>query len=321
MNIYHKILEILQKDYLSEEDKQFLNSISENDPEIKEFINTYLKLEKAADTAEHLSYSDISDYILFKNGSEPENKDFMQKVPVVETHLRNCKKCMSEFESLNSEYSEVENYIAGELRKPVMNETTQKIKTGLWKKYSFARYPFSVVLIIGLIYMGLFAVSSISTSKSYELASFNGEYEFSITRGRSTDDFQNSLKELENEKYFKAIDFLNKDIKENENDETIFYSYYLLGLTYLEVSEKDFLGLFPSYNQSYAEKGLESLQFSVEKNNSGKYPNISLDAYFYIAKAELMLNNKGIAKKYFKMVVDEKGSKMQEAKNILSVLE
>ncbi len=321
MNIYHKILEILQKDYLTDEDKQLLNSISEKDPEAKEFISTYLKLEKAAGTAGHLSYNDLSDYILFKNGSEPEDKEFVQKVPAIEIHLRNCKKCMTEFETLNSEYSEVESFVAGKLHNPVVKETSQKVNTGLWKKYSFARYSISVVLLIGIIYMGLFAVSSITTSKSYKLASFNDEYEFSTSRGRSTDDFQNSLKELENEKYFKAIGFLNKDIKENKNDETIFYSYYLLGLTYLEVSEKDFLGLFPSYNQNYAEKGLQSLQTSVEKNDSGLYPNITLDAYFYIAKAELMLNNRSNAKKYFKMVIDGKGSKMHEAQNILNDLE
>ena len=46
-----------------------------------------------------------------------------------------------------------------------------------------------------------------------------------------------------------------------------------------------------------------------------------MNAHFYIAKAYLMLDDNENAKKYLKIVIDEKGSKMIEAENILSDLE
>ncbi|MBK6913984.1 MAG: hypothetical protein IPH11_10120 [Ignavibacteriales bacterium] len=66
---------------------------------------------------------------------------------------------------------------------------------------------------------------------------------------------------------------------------------------------------------------MKNLQLSIEKNLSGKYQNLSMNAHFYIAKAYLMFDDKENAKKYLEKVIEEKGSKMIEAENILSDLE
>ncbi|HSR18506.1 MAG TPA: hypothetical protein VLM39_10500 [Ignavibacteriaceae bacterium] len=129
------------------------------------------------------------------------------------------------------------------------------------------------------------------------------------------------MQELQENNYDKAIDFLKKDIFENPKDETIFYSYYVIGLSYLKAAEKSTFGLFSYYDKSKAAEALKNFKTAVEKNKSGKYPNITLNAYFYSAKACLMMDNLPPAKKYLQKVISEKGSKMNEAKRILSELE
>jgi tetratricopeptide (TPR) repeat protein len=140
------------------------------------------------------------------------------------------------------------------------------------------------------------------------------------SRGRTTDDFELSMKALEDKEYQSAIEYLKSDIDLNSKDETIFYSYYILGLTYLETAEKNVLGLFPSFDKSSAELALQNFKKTIEKNTSGKFQNVNLDAYFFAAKASLMVDDTKSAKDYLNIVVNDKGSKMNEARQILNEL-
>lgn len=319
MDKKEQLLELLQKDDLTSSEEKLLKELLEDD-ELLKFYETHNSIKRAVRAGSHLSYDQLYNYILLKNGNEPGDKNTIVQLPLIEEHLRKCDICLEEFSNLNNEYSSIENFIIS----PVDDAPKDiPVPAKFLKKQKFisARYSAAAVLSIGLIYLMLFFVSESVTPAAEENASVKGETDFYVTRGRPTDNFQRSLTAIENKNYDDAVSYLKKDIAGRENDETIFYSHYILGLTYLETAEKDFLGLFPSYDEQAASNGLENLNTAVELNTSGKFPNVTYDAYFYMGKANLMLGNESAAKKYFNLVIENKGSKLQEAQQILHELE
>ena len=321
MDRKNKILELLEKKNPSEQEIKELQNLAANDEEIKDFISTYNELSRVVKHSSHLSDEEISEYILFKNEAPGEENTLIARIPFIESHLRDCSKCSEIFKELNSEYGEIDNFLA---ENPLISESADKNDTSavpLRKNFRTPRYVFASIILIGLIYISLYVISSYTTPSYFKYALLMNESDISINRGRTTENFQNSLKALENKNYGKAINFLQMDIKQNPGDETIFYSYYILGLSYLKTAEHDFLGLFPGYNLSRAQKGKEYLEKSIARNNSGRFINIKLNSYFYLAKASLMLNDKESTKKYLSLVINEKGSKMDEAKKLLGEME
>lgn len=321
MNNYEKILELLQKEQLSNEDKILIDSLIANDPEAKKIYDAYGKL-KSTLSSPHLSYSDISDYVLLKGGLEPENKNIISRIGEIENHLRSCDKCSNDFKVLNEEYSEVEFFLSSELHKENLSnyEPTLAIKA-IKQWWRTPVYAFSSLVVVGFLYLSLNIISDVTTPEAHQLASISDKSEFYVTRGRTTDEFQKTLKALEDNQYDAAISHLINDINNNPDDETIFYSHYILGLTYLETAGKSFIGLFPSYDKEKARLGLENFKLCIEKNSTDKFPDITYNAYFYSAKASLMLEDKDSAKEYLLIVVNEKGSKMAEAQKLLNELE
>ena len=323
MSTKDKILEILEKKNPTAKDKQELEALIKNDDELREFVASYYDLSLIVTHSSHLSEDEIAEYILHQNGMNPDNTSVTGRVPFIETHLRKCSICAELYKELNFEYSDADSYISEIIQhdsKSLSNPENVKPKTS-YSRYRTSRYAFASVLAIGLVYLILFIFSSLSTSAYLKAAGLNNVTEFSVNRGRATENFQNSLKALEKENYNQAIDYLQKDIKQNPDDETIFYSYYMLGLSYLETAGHSFAGLFPGYDQDRAIAGANYLKESVRKNNSGKFTNIKLNAYFYLAKASLMVNDIKSAKEYLSMVINEKGSKMEEAKKLLGEVE
>jgi len=319
MDKKEQLLELLQKDDLTSSEEILLTKLLEDD-ELLQFYETHNKIKQAVISGSHLNYDQLYNYILLKNGNEPEDKSIIVQLPIIEEHLRNCEVCLEEFQTLNNEYSSIDSFISSPDENAVSGvqmpaQLTQN------QKFISARYSAFAALSIGLIYLIMFFISESVTPAAYENASIKGEADFYITRGRPTDNFQKSLEAIENKNFDDAINYLERDISEKENDETIFYSHYILGLIYLETAEKDFLGLFPSYDEQTAANGLKNLNTAVELNSSGKFPNVTYDAYFYIGKANLMLGNTDDAKKYFNLALENKGSKLQEARQILHELE
>jgi hypothetical protein len=323
MKNYETIVTLLQKKILTNEEQNLLDSLINDDKESRDFYETYKKTAAVVNASSHPSIDELSNYILFKNGLEKENLQTVKHAPLIELHLRSCKKCAEEFKLLNTEFTEVDSYVSGRFIPSVKEEKFPEVPpfTSARGKFTSRFYAFASVILIGAVYAALFFYSSISTPSYYQYAELKDKSEFYITRGRATDEFQESIKALEEEDYKSAIRHLQNDIEKNSSDNTIFYSYYILGLTYLETAENNFLGLFKSFDKTAAQKGLNSLLIAVEKNNSGKFQNITLDAYYYAAKAGLMTDDVKHAKEYLNKVIEGKGSKMAQAKNILSQLE
>ncbi len=323
MDKKEKIIAMLEKKDRTSAENDELETLIGGDEELRDLVNTYRQLGKIVSHSSHLNEDELAQYILYKNGLEPDSSSIIKRVPFIEQHLRRCSECSERFKDINSEYSDVEQFLS----QPVPVEKNadadlrafgQEITTS---RHKAPRYAFVSILAAGFIYLALYIVSSLTIPGYYNDAAIREDSQFSINRGRATYNFQNSLKALEQKNYDEAISYLKKDIKENTNDETIFYSYYIIGLAYLKTAEHDFLGLFPGYNREKAEKGAKYLEESIKRNDSGRFNNIKLDSYFYLAKASLMLNDKKSATKYFNLVISEKGSKMEEAKHLLGEME
>jgi len=323
MDRKNKIIEILEKKNLNENDNKELELLIGDDNELREFVSTYDQLSQIVSRSSHLSEEEISEYILHQNGMSAEDNSIVGRVPFIETHLRKCSECSEIFKELNSEYAEVETFLSERIsRGKEAAVGTDTATSGITESRTrVPRYAFVSVIILGLVYLSLYIISSVSVPSYYSDAAVINESEFSVNRGRATENFQNSLKALDKHDYDGAISYLQEDIRQNPDDETIFYSYYIMGLSYLETAEHNFLGLFPDYNEERAAKGAEYLKESIQKNDSGKFTNIKLNSYFYLAKASLMLKDKKSAGEYLSKVIDEKGSKMDEARKLLGELE
>jgi tetratricopeptide (TPR) repeat protein len=314
MKNIEKLFELLDKRTLAPEEQSLLNDMLAEDEESRKFYDFYQKLEQIVKNSSHIGEKDLAEYILFKNEVKTEN--FRCSVlPKIEEHLRKCPQCTANFKRLNAEYSELDNFLSPV--RMVESAPAQLAKTASSKP----KFIYTSLAAAAVLFLLLIISSDLSTPYYYNYAGLKDQSEFYVTRGRGTSYFQQSVQELQDNNYDKAIDFLKKDISENPEDETIFYSYYVIGLSYMKAAEKSTFGLFSSFDKSKADEALKNFKNAVEKNTSGKYPNITMNAYFYSAKAYLMMDNLPLAKEYFQKVVSEKGSKMNEAKRILSELE
>jgi hypothetical protein len=275
------------------------------------------KIARIINDSYHPTHDDLGNYILFKNGVDPEANSFLRLIPKIEQHLRKCSECSRLYLELNNEYASLDNYLNEEESLRISKIPEPVV---VQHKSFTAKYSVIALVIVFLVGLASFAISGILTPLPLKYADLKNQSGLYETRGRVTYDFQESLKAFENHDYENAVKDLNKDISDNRGDETIFYSWYILGITYLESAQSDILGLFPSYDKNKVSLGISALNKTLELNNSGKFLNINLDIYFLLGKAYLMVNNKSGANEFFNKVIKEKGSHMNEAKNILSAL-
>jgi tetratricopeptide (TPR) repeat protein len=324
-NYFEKIADLLEKKKLTKEEKSLLDTLLNDDPEAMKFFKTYTEIEKTLER-QHLGLEELRDYVLIKNGSEPENNEILKRLPGIEKHLRSCSKCSEEFRFLNNEYREVETFLAGEMHSEQVKAGSVKTETApASPKRNYSRYYYSIAASAALVYVILLFISNAATPEMHRYAAISDKSDFYlhfyITRGKATDEFQQSIRALEEEDYESAILHLKKDIELNPEDKTIFYSYYIIGLSYLETAENSFMGLFPAYNKLKAKNALENFRMCIENNKSGRFPDITYNSFYYSAKACLMLNDVDTARMYLRKVIEAKGSKMSEAENLLKELE
>jgi tetratricopeptide (TPR) repeat protein len=319
METYEKILELLEKKKLTPEEEKTLASLRK-EQDAAEFIASYLNIKQALNKS-HISIDELADYILYKEENPDPDSNISFRAAAIDAHLKECNICTGQFLELTAEYRQTSEFVGSNLYSDSKTDSSGFILPFLKRFNSTGAYAFASVIAVVIIYLGLFAVSGIVTPDNYMQAAINESSEDYLTRGRNTELFIKSFEALEANEYYEAIKYLKQDIKNNPDDETIFYSYYIMGLTYLELSESKVLGLFPSYDKKTASEGVNNLKSSVELNNSDKFENIKLDAYFYIAKGSLMLDDEKTAKDYLKLVISQKGGKMNEAAGILEELE
>ena len=324
MENFEKILELLQKKSLSHEESLLLKEFAESDSEIASFINLYISLDSGLSKSSHIHTDLLSSYVLCESGDAPENK----LIPIIrnkiKAHIEECSVCKEEYDLLLNEYNDVKVHVKKNIVRDQKNNPAQEQGFAFFPRFlkqsnfTFV-YVALTVLIIG--YAGLFAVSSLITPYYEKNIFAQGENEIYTTRGRTSVLFQQGLNSIENGDYERAIKFLNEDILVNKNDNSIFYSYYITGITYLKAAESDFIGLFKSFDRQDVELAISNLRESIERNNSGDYENLKLDSYYYIGRAYLLIEDHNSAKSSLQKVINGKGKFSIESQKLIDQME
>ncbi len=323
MENFDEILELLEKKSLTEVEKKLLAEFSNSDDEIKSFVSSYKTLSNNLSTSGHIPIDLFASYIVFERGDDPENKVAAILSRKVKSHLAECSTCKNEYDILQKEFSEIEEHVSKSVERTSQSASKKKniFIPSFFKPTSTFKYAFATLAFFVVAYFGLFIVST-STTPDYKKNIFTEEQQdFYKTRGRTSPLFQQGLNSIAKGDYSNAIEFLLEDIAKHQNEKSIFYTHYIIGITYLKSAESDFIGLFKSYDNNQVNLAIANLKESIDKNNSGDYESLKLDAYYYIGRAYLLNDNPDSAIRSLQIVVDGKGRYSRESAQLISDLE
>ncbi len=319
-----ELYELLNKETLSAEAKLLLDKIIAEDPEAAKIARLFQSVKNIAEQGSHLDAGILGEYILLKNGQDDDSNLSQKLLPKIEDHLRKCELCKNNFITMNKEFESVNNFIAGSVLPEKQAGTVTEESGSAWqqiqKNSNFKKTIYSIAALC-LIYFSLFAFYNITTpeyKKGFDVFQANQKF---IARGRISSEFQKGIAELDKHNLEQAVKELNSDIKDNPNDKTIFYTYFILGKTYLEAAKSNVLGLYNDYDKQKLKKSIEAFQKSIEKNKGPEFKHLNYDAYYFIARDFLLLDNFDEAKKYLKLVIDNKGSFKKDAEELLKSFE
>ncbi|PIQ09015.1 MAG: hypothetical protein COW71_08770 [Ignavibacteriales bacterium CG18_big_fil_WC_8_21_14_2_50_31_20] len=322
MTTQEKIIELITKENLTDTEKNFLLNSFKEIPELNNYEIVYNLLHDMQNIF-HLNSNLISEYVLIKNNLPLEDSANIQFIPIIEKHITKCSKCRKEFELFNQEFEEINSFVGKTFEQN--NEAKERKAVtekpnNIFNLFS-TNYVYAAAAVIAFFTISLFTISEIIVPPYENLSELSELTNYSTTRGRVSQDFYDGIKALQGENYNMAIDFLRNDIKNNSDDETIFYTNYMLGITYFEKSESSFWGLFNSYNSTYLDSSIANFEITINKNNSELFSNINYNSYFYIGKAYLLDSNFDEAKKHLQIVVDNKGSYLKEAQTLIEIID
>ncbi len=324
MEKLEKIFELLEKSSatkLSAEEEKILFSLIESDEEAGHFAQVYNKLKNLM-TNFHLDEELLASLIMYERNEDSENKLIPIIRDKIKNHLTACDVCRADYEILKAEYVDINNFVSKRFSiksSSAITKTSTRIFS-IFTTQPVFRYAFASALFIGIIYLGLFAVSAVSTP-DYIIQLSKDQHEFYITRGRTSLLFQKGLDGIENKDWEQAIGYLKEDIAIHPDERSIFYSHYVLGLTYLNASGSDFLGLFKSFDKEKVHLAINSLNNSIENNKSGNFENINLDAHYYLGTAYLLLGDFNNAYSNLHGVINKRGKFFKEAQQLLDLIE
>ncbi len=315
MNELDKLLELLEKDSLSSAESEALIRILDNHPEAKKIKDIYTRLVKAFNKDGHIDDELMGEYVLHLHNNSSDKIVTLLSAKI-EEHLRNCSKCEELFKLFNSEYTEVDQFVSESIKdKSEKNVLAFFSDIKLTQKISSLRYIAGTIATLAIIYVGLMVSDSILTP-IYKKSFFNGN-EFYVTRGRTTESFQKALTLIDSKDYENAVKYLKEDIDKNPNSESLFYAHYVLGLTYISKAETDFIGFFPSYDREDVIEGINNLKKSIELNKFEDFENIKLNAYYFLGKAYLLINETDSAKVNLSIVIEGRGGYYKQAEDLL----
>ncbi len=316
----HQLLDLLDKKSLTpEENKRFQELLSGN-PELKYVAGIYSKVKTVATEGSHLDSQILGEYVLYKNNRSEKTETLEFLVPKIEKHLHECERCKNNFATFMEEFASVDNFLEHRINSSGKSGKHTPILIKLKQNKVIQKTTYSIAALI-LLYFSVYSVMNLVTpSYKKDFIVFNDTQKFT-SRGRITTEFQKGIAEIDNNNYDEAIKSLKKDIKDHPDDKTIFYTYFILGKTYLEASKKNILGIYNDYDAEKISAAIEAFKKSIEKNTGPDFQHLNLDSYYYIARGLLLLNKKDEAKKYLETVISQKGSFKQKAEELLKVLE
>ncbi|NNG27407.1 MAG: hypothetical protein HKM87_07765, partial [Ignavibacteriaceae bacterium] len=249
MEKIEKIIELIEKESLTTKEQSYLDRTIKSDNDAARLVALYNSIKTNLPHVMHLDTELIGDFILYKNEQLPDDAIIPLLTDKIEVHLKNCLVCNEEYLTLQKEYDDVADHLEKTIKKEKRSgETKSTFSSFAINNFSNFRYAFATIAILGIIYLGLFTVSNVTTPDYNKNIFSTKENGFYVTRGRTSITFQKALDAVQNENYDEAINLFEKDIEEHSNQSSIFYAHFITGLTYLKSAESSFLGMFQSFD-------------------------------------------------------------------------
>jgi len=308
MDKFEKILNLIDENKTAGE-------IKETFPEEKDFIETYGKLRNIIEKGSHIPIEILGEYVEFLN-TPNSNLKIEHFKPIVEEHLKSCNRCQNDFKILNAEFDRIKDYVNNKLIARKSPKEKKSIFTNfLKKKFIYSLAPAAIVVGILLFLFN----ASFLTPDSVRVIYNNASEIVTITRGEATPYFQKFVSAIENNNLNLAAYFIDREIK-NSYSPTIFYSYYLAGLTHLNIARRSIGKLFLGINSTELEKAINYFKLSLKTNKFKEFENIKLKTYFYLGSSYFLAGNYSLAREFLTKVEKAKGNYFKEAKIILNSL-
>lgn len=254
----------------------------------------------------------------------------------IRKHILECQVCEEKINQFSHEYREVENYLQEtdlpeltlgsqqavarllDLLKQLYYSVIQWIKNLVYipmpKLYPVALGAVAALFI--MIWFGPFFRSS--ENPYFKLVSIDKESASFLTRSSLSQNLTEGLAAFNQGDMERAIQSLQGFIRTNVDDPLLFYAHYMLGIAYLNQAKSDFLGRFKQVEAESVETGIENLELAKSLTQNS---NITEGCNWYIGMAFLMKGDGTGAKTMFERVVEFRGRRFKEAKEMLSEIE
>jgi len=318
MEKYEQVIDILEQEAIPDEDKEVLKRIATEDIEIKNFISIHLKLKRIFNSSCHLDMEILAEFILYYDG-DLDVADYMPQITdKIEDHLADCSVCNNLYLKFNEEFQQVDNFVSKTMNDNEDFELQIKSPDITKSKRNNFKTALTAFLLLVIAYFGMMITNYYSTP-SYKKNIFEFEViNNSLIQSRDTKYYKQGLIAFEKENYDVAIGLLMEDIILNENDGTIFYSHYLLGISYIKSSENNIIGTFKSYNHLRINEAIHHLMIFIENYEGTDNERTRVDAHYYIAKAYLSIDAIEEAKTHLQIVKENRGKYYSDAVEILN---
>jgi tetratricopeptide (TPR) repeat protein len=270
----------------------------------------------------HIDAEMIGDFILYESGELTDDYLIPILAEKIKMHLKGCLKCQEEYQALQNEFKEVTSFVEKNIVKDEKSFSTKSFPSAFaLNKISSFKYAITTIAVFAVVYLSLFTISSITTP-DYNKNIFSGREDgFYVTRGRTSVAFQKGLDAIQKGSYDDAIDYFGEDIEKHSEQSSIFYTYFITGLTYFKLAESNFIGMFQSFDEEKLNRAILNLKLSIQKNTSGNYDNLNLDAHYHLGRAYLLLENVKEAKEQLSKVIESKGKFYNEAVELIRTVE
>ena len=322
MEKFEKVIHILEREVIPYEEKEYLKRIANEDIDIKNFISVHLKLKRIFNSSSHLDMEILAEFILYYDGDLNAAEYIPEITDKIEDHLTECSVCNNLYLAFTKELQQVDDFVSEAINDNGDFEFQKKPSVFSRIRRTNFRAALTAFILLLLTYFGMMITSYYNTP-SYKKNIFEFEaINNSLIHNRTTDLFIQGLTAFNKEDFDRAIDLLLKDIILNQNDSTIHYSNYLLGITYLKSSENNILGTFKSYDHLRINEGIENLMVFIDEKSEIDVDDRSIiDTHYFIAKAYLSIDAIEEAKKHLQIVREKRGKYYSDAVEILNVFE
>ena len=321
MDKLEKVIDILEQGVLHDEDRRYLKRIATEDIDIKNFISVHLKLKRIFKSTCHLDMEILAEFILYYDGDLDAAEYIAQITDKIEDHLAECSVCNNIYLKFTKEFQQVDNFVSKTINdnKDTQFQKKQSVFSRI-RKTNF-RAPITAIILLLVAYFGMMITSYYGTP-SYKKNVFEFDtINITVIQSRDSKLYKEGLTAIKLDDYDRAIGLLMEDIILKQNNSTIHYTHYLLGIAYLKSSENNILGTFKSYDHVRVDEGIQNLMIFIENNEGSDNDHASIDAHYYIAKAYLSIDAIEEAKKHLIIVKEKKGNYYSDAVKILNVLQ